>query len=142
MTVQVFDKPARSNPAVGLVRDAWMAIGQGDYDCLARLMANDILWSIPAMPNVPFAGDWHGWDGVLRFFQTVDEAQESIDFSPSEVIADNERVVVLGAFQNRVKATGRLSKSTWAQIWTVRDGRIASMVEFVDTNAVNQAFGA
>jgi ketosteroid isomerase-like protein len=40
---------------------------------------------------------------------------------------------------NRVKATGKESRSEWAQVWTVKDGVITHMQEYVDTAAVSRA---
>jgi len=140
MTLQAFDRSGRADFRVELVRQAWESVGNGDYGRLSDLLANDVVWVIPSMPNVPFAGTWRGRDQVQKFFRLVEATQEVIEFTPCEVIAQGDQVVVLGNFANRVKATGKISRSQWAQVWTIRDGQIASMLEFVDTNAVSSAF--
>jgi uncharacterized protein len=47
--------------------------------------------------------------------------------------------VVLGRFVMHVKATGKESRSEWAHAWTVKEGVITHMQEYVDTAAVSRA---
>jgi ketosteroid isomerase-like protein len=126
--------------SVALVKQAWTCVGRHDLSALLDLLAPDIIWEIPNMPAVPFAGIWRGREGVLKFFQTVDAAQEIIQFAPESFIADGRTVVVLGNFANRVKSTGKTARSAWAQIWTAETGKLTSMREYVDTLAVNSAY--
>lgn len=128
------------NLSAAIVEQAWEAIERRDFDALGQTLAPDIVWTIPAMPGVPFAGTWRGLEQVRTFFSVVEAAQEPIDFTPSEVIAEGGTVVVLGEFANRVRASGEIARSTWAQVWKVRGTLVASMVEFVDTHAVWRAY--
>ena len=91
------------------------------------------------MANVPFAGTWRGRQQIGEFFRNVAETQERVEYAPEHFIAQDDKVVVLGHFVMRVKATGKESRSEWAQVWTVKDGVITHMQEYVDTAAVSQA---
>ena len=128
------------NANLALVRRAWEHIAAGDFEPLSEIFAEDIDWIIPEMPNVPFAGRWTGQGGVRQFFHVVAEVQETLEFTPDQFVAQDETVIVLGRFSNRVKATGKLSNSEWVQVWTARNGKLAKMQEFVDTLAVSAAF--
>jgi ketosteroid isomerase-like protein len=103
------------------------------------LLADNVQWKVPAMANVPFAGTWRGRQHVGEFFHKVAETQEQVEFAPEYFIAQDDKVVVLGRFVNHVKATGKQSRSDWAHVWTVQDGVITHMQEYVDTAAVSQA---
>jgi ketosteroid isomerase-like protein len=91
------------------------------------------------MENVTFAGTWRGREQVGRFFNTVAQAQDVIEFAPEDFIAQGDRVVVLGRFSSRVKSTGRVSASAWAHVWTVQDAKVTRFREYVDTAAVSRA---
>ena len=114
----------------------------GDIQSLLNSLARDVEWELPEMENVPFAGKWQGREGVGQFFGKVSEVQDVVEFEPEEYIAQGNKVVVLGRFSMRIKATGRDVSSTWAHVWTVEDGRITRFYEYVDTAVVSGAHTA
>jgi ketosteroid isomerase-like protein len=64
--------------------------------------------------------------------------RKSWTFQPEEFISQGDPVV-LGHFTMRVKATGRISRSQWAHIWTVEGEQVTAFREYVDTAAVSAA---
>lgn len=54
-------------------------------------------------------------------------------------MSKREKVVVLGHFTMRAKATGKLSRSSWAHVWKVEGHQVSYMREYVDTLAVSRA---
>jgi ketosteroid isomerase-like protein len=64
-----------------------------------------------------------------------------IEFELEQFVAQGDTVVVLGHFAMRVRATGRTSRSAWAHVWKVEEGRVSSFREYVDTLAVSRAYG-
>jgi hypothetical protein len=124
---------------VKLIQQAYQSIQTGDIPSFLNVLAENVLWIVPAMPNVAFAGTWQGREQVGQFFRRVVEVQDVVDFEPEEFIAKCEKVVVLGHFTMRVKATGKLSRSSWAQVWKVEGGQVSYMREYVDTLAVSRA---
>jgi uncharacterized protein len=93
-----------------LVQQAYQLFKAGNIQAFLDLLAADVLWQMPEIPNVPFAGTWK-----------------------------RNRVVVLGRFTMQVKATGRASCSAWVHVWTVEEGTISAVSEYVDTLAVSRA---
>lgn len=83
----------------------------GDMQSLLNLLAADVQWQVPEMEHVPFAGTWQGHAGIKQFFFTVAEVQETIEFEPQEFIAQEDKMVVLGRFVMRIKATGNTVRS-------------------------------
>lgn len=126
---------------VVLVRRAYRAVAESDTGALLNLLASDVVWRVPQMQGVPFAGEWHGREGVGKFFAAVAQSQDVMDFRPEQFIAQGETVVVLGHFTMRVKASGRVSRSQWAHIWTVEGEQVSLFREYVDTAAVIAAHG-
>ncbi len=123
-----------------LVRQAYQCVKAGDMAALLGLLAEDVEWQVPQMEKVPFAGTWHGREQVEQFFSTVARAQDAVEFEPEGFIAQDDKVVVLGRFSWRVKSTGRLSVSAWAHVWTINNGRVTQLREYVDTAAVMSAY--
>ena len=105
-----------------LVQQAYQSIKQNDLQALLHLLATDVQWQLPDMKNVPFAGTWQGREGVAQFFHTVNKVQATVAFEPQEFITQEDKVVVLGRFVMRIKATGRTARSDWAHVWTFKAG--------------------
>ncbi|NJK52195.1 MAG: nuclear transport factor 2 family protein [Leptolyngbyaceae cyanobacterium SU_3_3] len=125
-----------------LVQQAYQSVQAGDVQSLLNSLTEDVQWQLPEMENVPFAGTWHGREQVGQFFSTVAQTQDVVEFEPEEFIAQDDKVVVLGRFSQRVKSTGRIAASAWAHVWTVKDGKITHFHEYVDTAAVSRAHTA
>jgi uncharacterized protein len=90
-----------------LVQQAYQSIAAGDIQALLNSFAENIEWELLEMENVPFAGTWQGHEGIRQFFGKVFEVQDVIEFEPEEYIAQGDKVVALGRFLMRIKATGR-----------------------------------
>ena len=125
-----------------LVQQVYQSIKAGDIQSLLNSLAEDVQWELPEMENVPFAGKRHGREAVGQFFGILSEVQDVVKFEPEEFVAQGEKVVVLGHFTMRIKATGRNISSAWAHAWTVENGQITRFCEYVDTAAVSNAHTA
>ena len=121
------------------MQQAYQSVKAGDFQSFLNALGEDVQWQLPDMENVPFAGTWRGREEVGRFFTTVAQAQDVIEFEPEDFIAQGDKVVVLGRFSSRVKSTGRVSASAWGHVWAVKDGKVTHFREYVDTAAVSRA---
>jgi hypothetical protein len=119
-----------------VVRRGYEAFGRGDIHALLDLLADDVEWVSPGPPELPTAGNRRGRQQVAQFFQAVDQIFEIQQFEPKAFVAQGDRVVVLGTDTARIKATGKMVTEDWAHAFTVHDGRIVRMQEFIDTSAV------
>lgn len=123
-----------------VVKDAYAKFQNRDIDGLMNLFSEDIHWKIPEVAGSPLINECRGHEEVGKFFAQLDEAEDITHFEPKEFIAQNDRVVVLGNYRATIKATGRDFDSDWVQIFTVRDGKITSFLEFFDTAAAERAY--
>jgi uncharacterized protein len=89
-----------------LIQQAYQSIKAGDIQALLNSFSQDAQWELPDRENVPFAGKWQGHEGVRQFFSKVFEVQDVLEFEPEEYVAQGDKVVALGKFLMRVKATG------------------------------------
>jgi uncharacterized protein len=122
-----------------LIQQAYQNVRTGDIPSFLDVLAENVVWILPDMANVPFAGTWQGREQVGQFFRRMLEVQDIVEFEPEEFIAHREKVIVLGHFTMHVKTTGKLSRSQWIHVWKVEGGQVSYMREYVDTLAVSQA---
>src|SRR5947209_16685031 len=123
-----------------LVQRAYENFKSGDIQAVLGLLSDDVQWQLPGIEGVPFAGKHHGREQVAQFFSTLAKAQEVREFEPREFVAQGDKVVALGHYAWRVKASGREFESDFAHVFSVREGRIASFKEYTDTAAATAAY--
>jgi uncharacterized protein len=124
---------------VQIVKDAYAAFGRGDIQGLLALFAEDVEWITPG-EGLPVAGTYRGLAKVAGFFQKVSEMFEISFFEPREFVAQGDRVLVLGFDRGKVKATNRAFEGDWAVAFTVQNGKVTSVREYLDTLALARSF--
>ena len=119
------------------MKDFFAAIGRGDKAGLLTLVAEDIEWIMPGK-DWPLAGTYQGQAGLADL---LDTAARSIETStePREFVAQGDRVLVVGFARGRIKATSKTFEDDWIFAITVRNGKLTSIREYVDTQALAQA---
>ena len=119
------------------VKDFFAAIGRGDKEGLLALTSEDIEWIVPGK-DWPLAGTRHGHVGLADLLET---ASRSIEMStePREFVAQDGRVIVIGFAKGTIKATSRTFEDHFVFAITVRDGKVAYIREYVDTQALARA---
>jgi ketosteroid isomerase-like protein len=123
---------------VQIVKDFFEAIGSGDKEALAALCDKDIEWIVPGT-DWPLAGTHRGHAGLAQFLETASETVETSFPEPPEYVAQGDRVMVIGFARGRMKATDRAWEDHWVFAITVRNGKLTSIREYVDTQALARA---
>jgi ketosteroid isomerase-like protein len=123
---------------VQLVKNFLAAIGDRDKEGLLALAAEDIEWIIPG-EAWPLAGTHRGHAGLEKLLQKANETVETSYPEPPEFIAQGDRVLVVGFARGRIKATNRTFEDHWVFAITVRDGKVAHIKEYIDTQALARA---
>ncbi len=119
------------------VKDFFAAIGRGDREALLALVAQDIEWIIPG-EDWPLAGTHRGLAGLADLLETASKSIET-STEPREVVAQGDRVLVVGFARGKIKATNKTFEDDWVFAITVRDGRLTNIREYVDTQALARA---
>jgi ketosteroid isomerase-like protein len=125
---------------IAVVQQVYANFKAGNIQALVDQMTDDVVWQLPEIKNVAIAGKRTGREAVTDFFATVARDQDVIEFEPREIVAQNDKVVSLGHYKWRVKATGREFASDFVHIFTIRDGRIAGFREHFDSAVVAGAY--
>ena len=123
---------------VQIVKNFLAALGRRDKQDLLPLCAEDIEWIIPG-EDWPLAGTRRGHAGLEDLFRTHDEKVETSFMEPREFIAQGDRVLVVGFATGRIKATNKTFEDHWVFAITVRNGKLANVREYVDTQALARA---
>jgi len=124
---------------IDLVAKTYQLFKSGKIDELLNLYADDFSWELPLVEGTPFGGKVRGREAVTQFFVDLDKAEENLTFETEEFIPHGDKVVVLGNFSWRAKATNKTYQSRFAHLVTVRDGKIVGFYEYMDTAARNRA---
>ena len=112
----------------------------GDVPSLVSIFADDVVWDMPKIENVPFSGKQIGSAAVAGFFQLLGENQEPLSFNRESFVAQGDKVVVLGNYVWKVKATGREFSGDFAHAFTFRDGKVVAFREYLDSAALAAAY--
>ena len=122
---------------VQTVKDFFAALGRGDREGLLALVAEDIEWIIPG-EDWPLAGTRRGHAGLADLLETASKTMET-STELREFVAQGDRVLVVGFARGKVKATNKTFEDHWIFAITVRDGRLTSIREYIDTQALARA---
>lgn len=125
-----------------LVQQGYRLFSKGDIPGVLKLMSPDVTWELPKVDNVPFTGKYQGVEGVGRFFSALAGAMEILKFEPRELIAQGNKVIVLGESRYRVKQQKEEFDTKWVEVLTVENGKINSYQQFGDSAQLERAFRA
>ena len=123
---------------VQIVKDFFAAMRSGDMQALLALSAEDIEWIVPG-EDWPLAGTHRGHAGLENLLQKANETVETTYPEPPELIAQGDRVLVVGFATGRIKATNRKFEDHWVFAITVRNGKLTNVREYIDTLALARA---
>ena len=123
---------------VQTVKDFFAAMGGSDRQGLLALCAEDFEWIIPG-EDWPLAGTHRGHAGLENLLQKANETVETSYPEAPEFIAQGDRVLVIGVATGKIKATNKPFKDDWVFDITVRDGKVAHIKEYIDTQALARA---
>jgi uncharacterized protein len=111
------------------------ALVAGDLEAIRESFAEDATWTIYG--DLPIAGPWHGRDAIVDEFltavgTTLFEPGSGPNFEFPTLIGEGDTV----ALEWKVRATaaaGGEYRNHYCGIFIVRDGRIATIREYLDS---------
>jgi ketosteroid isomerase-like protein len=85
---------------------------------------------------------YHGYDGFLRWVESVEEIWDQFTVTPEEFIdAGDDRVLVMVRMRAKAKGDGPDVDQPLAQVCTMQDGRLVRHETYWDRDAARQAVG-
>lgn len=105
---------------------------------LLSALAPDATWTEAA--GFPYAGTYTGAEEIIaNVFHRL--ATEWIDYRAQvhTYLADGDRVAAFGVYSGTYRKTGKAMTATFAHLYRVKDGKIMSMEQYVDSAMVRDA---
>lgn len=130
-----------SSENLQVVKNFYGALAKGDIPAVLGMLTDDAQWEMPHPRNiVPFGGKWQGKEEVKKFFGVMHDTVQMKGFDLQEFIADENKVVVVGRMKAVAISTGKEYENDLVAIWTVENGKIKGMRDFMDTVQGIEAF--
>ena len=123
-----------------LVMQGYQLFQSGDIRKLMDLYHDDAEWISPDSEYTPYAGSYHGKQGIGQFFAKLDASVQTVYFQARQFIAEGDTVVVTGDATWIAKPTGRRFDNPWVHVFTMRDGKVSRFRAYHDTAPGDRAF--
>lgn len=103
---------------------------------LAKYVAADISWT--EAKGFPYAGTYIGLDAITKnVFSRLATEWTDYKIVPDGYLADGDKVVAYGTYSGTNNKTGKAFTARVAHLWKLKDGKIVSFEQFVDSQPVN-----
>ena len=123
---------------VNIVRSVYDAFDSHDLDGVLHHVDDDV--RVFATEGLPWSGTYHGPDGVEEFIRNVEE-HVRLAIETEELFDSGESVAQIGRTVGEAYATGEPFNLREIHIWTLRNGKIVSFQNYVDTEAQRRVLG-
>jgi uncharacterized protein (TIGR02246 family) len=110
------------------------AVQAGDMEGVRELFAEDATWTLHA-GALPTSGTWTGRDTIIEGFLAEamsHYAPGSVSLEITGMVAERDRVVLQWTSRARTRE-GRPYENGCIGVFTIRDGRIQDVREYMDT---------
>jgi ketosteroid isomerase-like protein len=120
------------------VRAFYDALAPGHREPLFGLQSAHVVYELPeGMPTG--GGRFEGLQDLLSRFLPRFYAAFDARFVPDEMIAEGDRVVVVGHLKGRTREGGVPIDVPFAHVWTVEDHRLTRLRGYIDTAMLARA---
>jgi len=124
-----------------LIRATYEGSSEDNGRNLLAALAPDATWT--EAEGFPYAGTYVGIDAIIAgVFHRLGTEWIGYRAKAHTFMEDGDRVAAFGVYSGTYKATGKSMTASFAHLYVVRDGKIASMVQYVDSHMVMQALGS
>lgn len=129
---------------VKTMQDLYAAFGRGDIPSVLGGMDPNIEWrEAENNPYQPSGAPWVGPDAVLNnLFIKLGGEWDGFTVTPKEFHDAGDTVVVEARYTGTYKSTGKNLDAQVTHIWRLRDGKVLSFQQYVDTAQLQDVMGA
>ena len=129
--------------SMDIIRGLYDAFGRGDIPAVMGAMDPDIEWrEAEGNPYEPTGNPWRGPDEVLqKLFMRLGTEWDGFTVFPKEFHDAGDTVVVEVRYGGTNKATGKSIDAQACHVFRVRDGKITSFQQYVDTAQLQDVMG-
>ena len=121
-----------------LLRPTYDGASGDNVTRLLDVLAPDAQWV--EAPGFPYAGTYVCAEAIIAgVFQRLATEWVGYRAEASHYLEQGDQIVAFGTYSGTFKATGRSMQASFAHLYTFRNGKIARMVQYVDSHMVQQA---
>ena len=103
---------------------------------LAKYVAENISWT--EAKGFPYAGTYIGLENITsNVFYRLGSEWIDYKFTPEGYVVEDDKVVAYGTYSGTYKTTNKFFKARVAHLWHLKDGKIMSFEQFVDSKTVD-----
>jgi ketosteroid isomerase-like protein len=130
-----------SNNALPLAQEFLNRLAGGaEPAAIAALFSENLEWEIAGDTGaLPWIGKKSGRAAIVDFVRDSRAVIERITFDVHDILAGDERAVILGSLASRLRRTGRIIKTDFAIVLSLAHGEIVRFQMLEDSFAVSQA---
>lgn len=128
---------------VQILKDVYEAAAQDDIPSVLAAFDPDIEWrEADGHPYQPDGKPWIGVDAVRQnLFNNLDSEWDGFTVSPQAYHDAGDTVVVECRYTGTHNATGKSLNAQACHVWKLRDGKVKSFQQYVDTAQLLDAMG-
>jgi ketosteroid isomerase-like protein len=125
---------------IELLKAGFEAFSSADLERIVELTHPDFVGVVP--PELSTEPDtYRGREGIRRYFESFWDVFDEICFQPERFWDAGELVVVSMRLTARGKHTALPVEQRNAQVWTLRDGKLGSVVTYASLSDALEAAG-
>jgi len=122
-----------------LVRAFYAAIAGGDVPTVLSLLHPDLEWT-EAEGFPYYSGTWRRPEDVVeKLLAPLMRDWERFAATPNEFVSDGDRIISLGTYSGKSKATGKIMRAPFAHAWQIADSKLRRFDMYTDTLLVQHA---
>ena len=126
----------RSN--TDIIRATYEGSSADNGRILLDTLAPDACWTEAA--GFPYAGTYIGPDAIVAsVFKRLATEWEGYKTEVHTYLAEDDRVAAFGVYSGVYLKTGKAMKATFAHLYRLKDGKIITMEQYVDSAMVKAA---
>jgi uncharacterized protein len=123
---------------LSIIRGVYDSFAHGDVPAVLGAFASEIHWT--EAEGFPYGGIYTGPGEILEnVFMRLGTEWDGFAAVPHDFVVQGDRVVALGRYSGRYKATGKAFSAPFAHVWTLRNGKAVTFQQYTDTALVQAA---
>jgi len=125
------------------IRAIYDAFGQGDVPTVLAAMDPQIQWREAEGNPYQMSGEpWVGPDSIVQnLFMKLGTEWDGFTVHPKDFHDAGDTVVVEGRYTGSYKSTGSSADAQFCHVFKLKDGKVASFQQFVDTAQMQNVMG-
>ena len=123
---------------LAIIRATYEGSSEENGRQLMLALAPDATWTEAA--GFPYAGTYTGPEEIrAQVFHRLATEWSGYRAQVHTYLADGDRVAAFGVYSGTYRATGKAMQASFAHLYRLRDQKIVSMEQFVDSAMVQKA---